>query len=73
LVLTTVEVTADQRDNGVHHYLVEGELLESDYQEPFLHFDEKESPPFLHPAVKQHLGLMSRITNPTTIPREEES
>ena len=56
-ILTTVEVTDDEQDNGVHYYLAAGHLLEQGYDEPFLHFDEFESPPFLHSAVKDHLGL----------------
>jgi hypothetical protein len=72
LVLTTVEATPSERDNGIHYYRVEGELLEAGYVEPFVHFDEGDAPPFLHPAVKQHLGLTPSATNPITIPREEE-
>ncbi len=56
-VLTTVAVTQDEQDNGVHYYLVEADLLEAGYEEPFTHFDETESPAFLHPAVRRHLGL----------------
>lgn len=56
-VLSEIEVTQDEAENGIHFYLAEAELLESGYEEPFVHFDEVEAPPFLHPAVRQHLGL----------------
>ena len=54
--LTTVEVTQEEQENGVHYYLVEADLLEAGYEEPFVHFDEMEAPPFLHAAVRRHLG-----------------
>ena len=46
----------EQIDNGIHYYLAEAELLENGFEEPFVHFDENESPPFLHPAVRDYLG-----------------
>jgi hypothetical protein len=55
--LTEVEVTADERANGVHYSLVEADLVQAGYDEPFVHFAPEESPPFLHPAVRQYLGL----------------
>lgn len=55
LQLTTVEATPAEIENGIHYYLVEGELLERGYEEPFVHFDETESPSFLHPVVRRHL------------------
>ena len=61
--LTTVEVTQAQIENGVHYYLAEGELLERGYEEPFVHFGESESPPFLHAAVRAHLGLSPLTTS----------
>ena len=30
---------------------------EEGYEEPFVHFATGESPPFLHAAVRSHLGL----------------
>ena len=60
--LTEVEVTAEQAENGLHYYLVEAELLEAGFEEPFVHFAEEESPPFLFPAVKQYLSSRSRAT-----------
>lgn len=61
-VLTTVAVTPAQQDNGIHYYLVEADLLEDGYEDPFVHFDEHEAPPFLHPAVRRHLA--SRLHPP---------
>ena len=60
--ITEVEVTAEQAENGLHYYLVEAELLEAGFEEPFVHFAEEESPAFLFPAVKQYLSLRSRAT-----------
>lgn len=54
--LNEVEVTQEQIDNGIHFYLVEAELLQQGYEEPFVHFDENEAPSFLHPAVRSHLA-----------------
>jgi hypothetical protein len=62
--LTEVEVTGEEAVNGIHYYLVEAELLEAGYEEPFVHFDAGEAPPFLHPAVRQHLGLPPAHTDP---------
>jgi len=53
--LTEVEATAEEIANGVHYYLAEADLLNSGYEEPFVHFDDRESPAFLHPAVRQFL------------------
>jgi hypothetical protein len=54
--LNEVEVTQEQIDNGIHFYLVEAELLQQGYEEPFVHFDEIEAPSFLHPAVRDYLA-----------------
>src|SRR5438093_6109572 len=66
-VLNEVEVTQEEAENGIHYYLVEAELLEDGYEEPFVHFDSDEAPDFLHPAVRKHLGLSPdhTITNPS--------
>lgn len=32
--LTKVAVTQEERDNGVHYYLVEADLMERGYEEP---------------------------------------
>jgi len=55
--LNTVEVTPEEMANGIHYYFAEANLLEAGYEEPFVHFDEGESPAFLHAAVRQFLGL----------------
>ena len=65
LLLNQVEVTQDEAENGVHYYLVEAQLLEDGYEEPFVHFDEGEAPAFLHPAVRQHLGLPPAVPDMT--------
>ena len=55
--LNEVEVTQEEAENGIHYYLVEAELLEAGYEEPFVHFDDEgESPAFLHAAVRQYLS-----------------
>ena len=52
-----VEVSPEEYDNGLHYYFAEADLLEAGYEEPFLHFPDRESPSFLHPAVRQYLGM----------------
>lgn len=59
-----VEVTPEEADNGIHYYLAEAELLEDGYEEPFVHFDAQEAPPFLHEAVRQYLGLPAAVAEP---------
>lgn len=54
--LTTVEATAEQIEEGIHYYFAEAELLDEGYEEPFVHFDDSESPAFLHPAVQKFLA-----------------
>lgn len=55
--LTHVEVTPEEYDNGIHLYLAEADLLQAGFEEPFVHFPVPEAPPFLLPAVREHLGL----------------
>jgi hypothetical protein len=62
--VTRVEVTPGEAANGIHYYLVEAELLEAGYEEPFVHFGEEESPAFLLPAVQQYLAAGSRVPAP---------
>jgi hypothetical protein len=64
-VLTEVAVTPEEAEEGIHYYLTEAELVEAGYEEPFVHFDATEAPPFLHPAVRQHLGLPAAGRDPT--------
>jgi hypothetical protein len=54
--VTQIAVTQEEAENGIHYYVAEAQLLEEGYEEPFVHFGEDESPPFLHPAVKQFLS-----------------
>jgi hypothetical protein len=70
LVLTEVEVTHEEALNGVHYYFVEAELMKGGYDEPFVHFAEGEGPPFLHAAVRAHLGLPAVADKPLTISSE---
>jgi hypothetical protein len=53
--LNEVEVTHEEYENGVHYYLAEAPLIQEGLDEPFVHFDEFEAPPFLLSAVRQHL------------------
>lgn len=70
--LSQVEVTQEEIENGVHYYLAEADLLEAGYEEPFVHFDPAEAPSFLHPAVRQYLGLPPAETEPVPITTSEE-
>jgi hypothetical protein len=54
--ITEVEVTNEESENGVQYGLAHASLLERGYEEPFVHFGNEESPPFLHAAVKEYLG-----------------
>ncbi len=65
--LNHVEVTQEKAENGIHYYLAEAELFEKGYEEPFVHFDADESPDFLHPAVRQYLGLLPHDSHPATL------
>jgi hypothetical protein len=53
--LTEVEVTRAAYEEGVHYDLVNERLHAAGYEEPFVHFDADDAPPFLVPAVRQHL------------------
>lgn len=55
--LNEIEVTQEEYDNGVHYDRADDRLIDAGYEEPFVHFDELESPAFLHPAVRRHLAL----------------
>jgi hypothetical protein len=62
--LTRVAVTQEEAENGIQYYLVEAELLEAGYEEPFVHFGEEERPAFLLPAVQQYLAAGTRLPAP---------
>jgi len=70
--LNVAEVTAEERDNGIHYYLVEADLLQAGYEEPFVHFDSDEAPDFLHAAVRQYLGLPPAEPQPHLVAHSEE-
>jgi hypothetical protein len=53
--VTEVEVTAAEAAEGVQYDLASGRLLAAGFEEPFVHFDEGEAPPFLLPAVRAWL------------------
>ena len=55
-VLTRVAVTEEECNNGIQYSLTESQLFIDGYEEPFCHFDEDESPPFLIPAVREYLA-----------------
>ncbi len=55
--LNQVDVDDDEYVNGVHYLLVERLLAAAGYEEPYVHFSEAESPAFLIPAVRKHLGI----------------
>jgi hypothetical protein len=68
-VLTEVAATPEQIGDGIHYYFAEAELLEAGYEEPFVHFDEMEAPPFLHPAVRREQGSRSAAEILETSPK----
>jgi hypothetical protein len=70
---TEVAVTQEEADNGIHYYLVEAQLLEEGYEEPFVHFAESESPAFLHPAVQQLLDKSSPVNGSASPALSEKS
>jgi len=55
--LTEVEVSQEEYDNGAHYALADASLTQRGYEEPFVHFAGSEMPPFLLPAVLDHVGL----------------
>ena len=54
---TEVEVTLEEYRNGAHLDLVEQRLADGRCDEPYVHFDDIDAPPFLIGAVRAHLGL----------------
>jgi hypothetical protein len=51
-VLTSVAVTEEELRNGIQYDLADSQLLIDGYEEPFVHFDQDEAPPFLLPGVR---------------------
>src|SRR5262249_3712604 len=72
LVLTEVAVTPEEFDNGVHFYLVEARLAEGGYEEPYVHFADREAPAFLIPAVRQYLAASPDVIPFTPVPSSKE-
>ena len=64
--LTEVSATPEEIENGAHYYLAESELLMAGYEEPFVHFDQNESPAFLHEAVRGELAQTPAVAEPET-------
>jgi len=55
--ICVIRVSQDERENGVHYYHAEADLLQAGLEEPFVHFDETEAPAFLIPAVRDYLAV----------------
>jgi hypothetical protein len=72
-VLNEVSATQEELDNGIHYYVVEAHLLEAGFEEPFVHFDQSESPSFLHPAVREYLGLSPAVDEPIILTFPEKT
>jgi hypothetical protein len=73
LVLNEVFATQEEIDNGMHYYFVEAELLQAGFEEPFVHFADGESPSFLHPAVREYLGLSPAVDEPIILTFPEKT
>lgn len=65
--ITEVEVTPDEFENGIHIDLVEKTLFLRGFEEPFVHFPDQDSPPFLLPAVREYLNAGAADT-PVRVP-----
>jgi hypothetical protein len=70
-VRTEVEVTPEERDNGVHYYLAEAQLIEAGYEEPYVHFDDRETPAFLAAAITESTAASMTVPDPITDNPEE--
>jgi hypothetical protein len=71
-IYQVVEVSSQEADNGIQYYLAEAQLLEEGYEKPFVHFGAEESPPFLHDAVRQYLGLPLGTAKPSALAPSSE-
>jgi hypothetical protein len=68
--ITNFCVTPEEMAEGVHYTLADAQLLQNGYEEPFVHFDQDEMTAFLHPALRQYLGLPaddSDLTKPLIV------
>jgi hypothetical protein len=70
--LTEVETTQEEFDNGAHYDKVETRLSANGYDEPFVHFDEHEAPPFLLAAVKDYVHTRASAPNHIVTVTQEE-
>ena len=71
--LAEVEVTAEDYANGVQYDLAEELLVAAGFEEPFVHYETVEAPPFLIPAVRRYLGLPLTRRDPNHLVALEES
>jgi hypothetical protein len=62
--LNEVEVDEDEYANGIHYDLADELLTAAGYEKPWLHFDDRECPDFLIPAVRQYLGIDTPASTP---------
>jgi hypothetical protein len=47
LALTEVEVSDEERAEGIHYLRAEAQLAARGYEEPMVHFGDREAPPFI--------------------------
>jgi hypothetical protein len=66
------DVTPEERDNGVHYYVAEDQLIEAGYEEPYVHFDDQEAPAFLAAAVTESVAGSITVPDPITANPQEE-
>jgi hypothetical protein len=66
--LSEVEVTYEEYVEGRHCDRVEQRLVAAGYEEPYLHYDDLDDPPFLVAAVRHYLGRAA--PKPTTTNKE---
>jgi hypothetical protein len=70
-VRTQVDVTPEERANGVHYYFAEAQLIEAGYEEPYVHFDDREMPAFLAAAITESIAASMTVPDPITDNPEE--
>lgn len=63
-VLNEVAVTQEEYENGQHYTLAEECLAAAGYEEPCVHFDEREAPSFLIAAVADAMAVPHLIIDP---------
>jgi hypothetical protein len=65
-VLQDVQVTEEEYENGIHYAMAEDWLIDSGYEEPFVHFADAEAPAFLLEALKQQVAQTLSLADPIT-------